>query len=375
LKLDKFFASVCLSLALGTAAYSQVPARTPAAAEGETILTEEIKLNAAAFDSEGDFVTDVRKEDLVIVEDGRLQQPGSVRRVPANVLIVLDTGGEMRGNLGATRAAAKNLVASLQATDNISVFQYGDKVEMLADWTTEKAPLLDVLDKKLAFGKRSVLNKVLGDSVDFFYKTPRENRHLILVTSGIDSFNDEAQRRSAVERLMASDINVHVISYAYLQKGSLASQKAIFNEGEQKPRRLPEEVVITLPDPKRPGKKQEVTWREMARMPRLGSVTLDRERLKRANAASKQIDAGVEFLSAISEDTSGLFLLPETLDEMTDKTAALAKIIDSQYVVAYTPKRALRGSPKGEIRQIEVRSKREGMQVESRRKLVVDAGP
>ena len=107
-------------------------------------------------------------------------------------------------------------------------------------------------------------------------------------------------------------------------------------------------------------------------MPRLGSMTLDWERLKRANAATKEIEAGVQFLLTISEDTSGLFLLPETLDEMAAKTEALAKIIDSQYVVAYTPKRTLKDSPKGEVRQIEVRSKREGMQVESHRKLIVD---
>ena len=58
----------------------------------ETVFTEEIKLNVSAFDLAGEFVSKVAKDDIVIVEDGRLHQPISIRRIPANVLIVLDTG-------------------------------------------------------------------------------------------------------------------------------------------------------------------------------------------------------------------------------------------------------------------------------------------
>src|SRR5688572_30210275 len=68
----------------------------PAAEETEKVFTEEIKLNVLAFDEEGKFVSDVRKEDLVITENNILHQASSIRRIPANVLIVMDTGGEMR---------------------------------------------------------------------------------------------------------------------------------------------------------------------------------------------------------------------------------------------------------------------------------------
>lgn len=220
-------------------------------------MTEEIKLNVSVFDENGQFVSDLRKEDLVIIEDGRLQQANSARRVPANILIVLDTGGEMRSNLSVTRAAAKNLVKSLQSGDRVSVFQYSDKVEMLSDWTSDKAKVFDVLEKQLSFGRRSVFNQALDSAIKFFYKTPLENRHLVLVTNGADSFNDLLQRSSVSANLRASDINVHVISYTNLQKDSIASRKAVFIEGEWKPKRLPEEIVETLTDRKGGGKKRE----------------------------------------------------------------------------------------------------------------------
>jgi hypothetical protein len=67
----------------------------------------------------------------------------------------------------------------------------------------------------------------------------------------------------------------------------------------------------------------------------------------------------------------GEFLLPETLEETVEKTIVLVQIIDSQFVITYSPKRPLRDSPKGEVRLIEVSSKREGLQVETRRKFAV----
>lgn len=371
LKVKNLLLFVSLVFIFCAVGFSQTP--VTAQEEKETIVTEEIKLNVSAFNGSGEFVSDVQKEDLVIIEDGRLQQANSIRRVPASVLIALDTGGEMRANLRATRQTAKNLVNELQASDRIALMQYGDKAETLSDWTIDKIKLLEILDKKLAFGKRSVFNQALGEAIKFFARTPAENRHLILITNGADSFNDQNERIDAAKSLTASGINVHVISYTQLQQAAIKSQKNIFVEGQPKPRRLPEEVVTTLPDPKRPNsKKQEVTPRDMARMPRLGSIIPDRERRRRGKADAEKLEADEQFLTSIAEDTDGEVYLPESFEEITEKTSTLAKNIDSQYVITYIPKRPLKDSPVGEIRQIEVSAKRAGLQIQARRKFVVE---
>lgn len=48
------------------------------------------------FDLYEKFASEVKKDDLIIVEDGRLHQAASVHRTPTNILIVLDIGGGMR---------------------------------------------------------------------------------------------------------------------------------------------------------------------------------------------------------------------------------------------------------------------------------------
>src|SRR5438876_577901 len=92
---------IILSIVLCAASYAQsgrvqpIPTPTPQD-ENLKIHTEEIKLNVLAFDESGNFYRDVTPSDLVITENNVLHQPSSVRRMPANVLIVMDTGGELR---------------------------------------------------------------------------------------------------------------------------------------------------------------------------------------------------------------------------------------------------------------------------------------
>ncbi|MCV5090867.1 hypothetical protein OFC13_30015, partial [Escherichia coli] len=79
--------------------------------ESVKIITEEVKLNVVALDDNGKFFPGVGVNDLVITDNDILHQPSSVRRVPANVLIVMDTGGEMRvaKSLDQTKRTAKAL--------------------------------------------------------------------------------------------------------------------------------------------------------------------------------------------------------------------------------------------------------------------------
>ena len=79
-------------------------------------------------------------------------------------------------------------------------------------------------------------------------------------------------------------------------------------------------------------------------------------------------------LEKLSEATNGEFILPETVDEMTQKAPLVARMIDAAYVVTYLPKEPL-NDRKGIVeRDIEVTSKRAGLVVQAKRKLVVDNG-
>lgn len=355
-----------LFLAIFTNAQSGkvTPRPTPTPVDDtEKVFTEEIKLNILAFNEEGKFFDGVRKEDLVINENNILHQASSLRRIPANVLIVMDNGGEMRQqkSLQQTRRAAAAIVGALKEGDQIAVLQYSDKAEILAEWTTDKAQILDAINKKSSFGKRSVFVRALDLAEDFMLKNPLDNKHLVLITDGTDSTASNEEKAAAMREILATDINVHVISYTKLETTDIAPRTKMISK-EPPPRALPPEIAATLPN----------GARDVATAPKIGpTINLDRALLKRLNQRKKDLEMSEKSLETLAENTSGTFILPEDKDEMIEKGALVARMIDSSYVVTYVPKRPLSEAERDEERNIEVTSRRDGLIVQAKRKLVV----
>jgi VWFA-related protein len=357
-----FFVTALFAFAVFAAA--QTPTPTPD--DTEKVFTEEIKLNILAFDNSGKFASGVTKEDLVITEDGRIHQATSVRRVPANVLIVLDVGNEIAfgKNKKMTSEAAVALVKSLQTEDSVAVMQYADKVEFISEWTTDKIALVPLLhERKLGQGVRSAFNLALDTAVKFFNKSALNNRHLVLITDGIDSSNDQKLREAWTRNLFASDINVHVISYTTMAQTAINVSNSIFKGGEANPKRVPDEVLMTMPQ-----QQQQILT-----LPRLGSVNTDREMIKKRKEQTENLKKSEQNLTKIAEDTNGEIFLPQTREELIEKMSQVARIVDASYVVTYVPKRALSDVSADEERNIEVTSKRNGLQIQAKRKLFVAA--
>lgn len=328
------------------------------------VNTEEIKVNISAFNAAGKFDNSLKKEDIVINEDNILHQPSSLRHVPASVLIVLDTGGEdrMAKDFKTTRDAAKSLIKLLQPEDSVSVIHYHDKVEVIAEWTQDKQLLSDALTKKLAFGKRSVFTEALGFAVRFFKDTPLDNRHMVLITDGLDSQSTRAQRAEAIRNILATNINVHVLSYTKMELDMVEHRKKTVTRSTKPAINLPPGAGIPIPGPA--GQTQ----------PTVGvAINMDREMMRKIKERGEQLKQAEADLTALSEDANGEIYLPIIREEMIDKTETLARNIDSQYVVTYVPKRPLGDVRQDEERNIEVTSRRDDVQIQGRRKLVVKA--
>ena len=347
-----------------SAAFGQTP--TPPKADDddqpEQIFTEEVKLNIFAVGKNGEFATDVRREDLVIDENNILHQADSVRRLPANVLVMLDTGGEMRlaKDIDQTKATAGALIEKLDDKDSVAILQYNDKAEIIVEWTN-KANGLKQLNEKLNFGRRSVFIDALELATEFLKKSPVENRHLVLISDGTDSFNDAAERQQAVNRLLASSISVHVISYTALEREKI-EPRAKNTTKNPLPKALPPEVAQQLPN----------GARDMATAPNVGpTIVTDKKFLNTMRARKQSLIDAEKFMSDLSSDTNGEFILPADTEEMIEKTALVARVIDANYVITYTPKRPLNEAKADEIRTIQVTSKRDGLEVQAKRKLFV----
>jgi VWFA-related protein len=331
--------------------------------ENLRIVTEEIKLNVLAFDEQGNFFRDVTDRDLVITENNILHQPASVRRLPANVLIVMDTGGEMRAvkNLDQTRKVARAVVESLRPGDSIALMQYSDKPEIVSEWTNDKTQM-DKAINRTNFGRRSVFVDAIKMATEFLMRDPLENKHLVLITDGTDSQGKSSQKFDAFQHLLATDISVHVISYTAMESADIEPRTKTLSNTPP-PKALPDEVVNQLPNDVKIANQR----------PKVGpTINMDRSLLKQLKARKLDLDISQEQLEKLAEGSNGEFILPVTTDEMVDKAPLVAKMIDASYVVTYTPKISVVETRGIAERDIEVTSKRPGLVVIARRKLIID---
>ena len=324
------------------------------------IPTEEIKLNVLAFDESGKFFSGVGMNDLVITENDVLHQPTAVRRLPANVLIVLDTGGEFRAvkSIDQTKKTARAVVTSLAPDDSVAVLQYSDKAEIIGEWTTDKPRTLAAINRA-KFGKTSAFIAALDLSRDFLQKNPLDNRHLVLITDGTDSSGDRDKKLAALNALLSTDISVHVLSYTRLEAIDIAPRTKVLSNSPP-PKAMPDEIAATLP----PGVRDKG--------PKIGpTINMDRKLLKTMKNRKADLESSEIQLAKVTTDTNGEFIVPESIDEMVEKAPLVAKMIDSSYVVTYVPKTPIEGGSGPKERNILVSSKRPGLVVEARRKVVV----
>lgn len=344
----------------------QTPTPTP---QDDTVRvsTEEIKLNVLAFDQSGNFFQNVTERDLVITENDILHQPTSVRRIPANVLIVLDTGGELRAvkSLDWTRRVARSVVGALEPDDAVAIMQYSDTAEIVDEWTTDKSQTIAAIGKRTTFGRRSMFVDALRIATDFMLRNPLENRHLVLITDGTDSLGRSSAKFDAFQRLLTTDISVHVISYTAMESADIEPRTKGISKSPP-PKAMPDEVAAGQPN----------GTRDIAQAPRMGpTINLDRTLVRKMKAREADLEASQEQLEKAAEASNGVFILPLSTDEMLLKGPQVAKMIDASYVVTYTPKIPVSETRGIATRIIDVTSKRSGLIIQARRKLLINTRP
>lgn len=363
-----FLISFLLTFAVSS--FSQTPTPTPD--EPIKIFTEEVQLNVTAQTASGRFVSTLTKDDLLVVEEGTPQKIESMKKVPASVLFLLDTGGNLNfaKTLNATRLTAKILVEKLSKDNSIAVMQSYDKIETVSDWTSSYETLQGDLDKKLFAGNRSRFSDSVNAAIKMFETRPLENRHLIFIGDALDSIATKDERQKALQNLLAANITVHVIAYNKMEAARVKGATRRFQIGEEREAaRLPDYIIdqIVQEFPR----EMKDTILKLIKSERLFVIRLDNPAIKLARQKREDWIKSEAELQALSEDTGGMFQASEEIAAMWLFALEIAKAIDSQYVVTYIPTKPFADSESGEARKVRVSTHCNGVIIKSRQKVVL----
>lgn len=333
-------------------------------ADAIRIQTEEVRVPVSVTDEFGRIDPTLAAEDFLIIENGVQQQTRSARRIPANVLLLLDTGSAV--NLAkltsTTRRAASSVVDGLRAGDEVAIVQFNDRVELLQSWTSDFAAANQVLRTKLKSGRNAKLSEALLFATNFLREKPSANRHVVLITDGVENKDGRLASSEAVRVLTRSGAMVHVISYTEFARREL-NGKANPRASNAPPGSVRSSGIATA--------AINPTRSPVQDAPRGDGINFD-PALKRLRKTYERATKSSEAqLRTLAEETGGELLLPITADELVAQGARVMRDIATQYVVTYTPKSPLANAVPGEKRDVEIVARRGGLNLRYRRSYTV----
>jgi VWFA-related protein len=346
------------------------PSPTPVTKEPDQesvrVFTEEVRLPIIALDAYGHYDPTLEPDDVLVLEDGVAQQIRSVRHIPANVVFLLDTGGESSGlgglskSTALTRQVASDLIQRLNGDSWIDVVQSGNATTVVQPWTQDREAAVDTLKKKLLATKQSRFSDAVIAAAQQLSNRPEGSRHVVMITDGVDSPGTKTNRADAIKKLVAARATVHIISYTELvrQKGDEKASKIATGQ------RPTTSDPITATDPTLPP--------GTTRSPSYGvAIRFDPAMRKLRKAYEAEVKKSQQDLTTLADETGGKIYLPISSDEMRNRANEVARAIEAEYVVTYRPTRPLSEARPGEYRKIDVTSRRVGLSLYSRRGYVV----
>jgi len=371
---------ICLCVGDCLAQEAAAPASSPAPAqpnvlsspqESVKVFTEEVVLPVRVTDQRGRFDPTLDKEELLILEDGVPQQIMSVRQVPANVLLLISTAGDLNPAMKAniSKEVAAHFVSRLKNGDRIALVQYGRQVHTIQNWTADLVAVEHAVQTKLSSNSGANLADALGEAVDRFAETPAGNRHLVLITDGVDDSRDSSEGamrlEPAIKELLAQAVTVHIVSYAGMGRKNMWKSQPLLEVTATK-RKTAADVALEILNP------IGLQWQKPKI--RLYVDTDIQMRLRRMDYL-KAMKEGERWLRQFAFETGGTMFVPPSVEEMLVNVEEIARNVDSQYVVTYKPKRSFAAGTEGEYRRVEMAARRVGLVVSARRGYVAPSIP
>jgi len=292
------------------------------------LRVEEVLLPVSVHSDLGRLPPNLQRTDFILTEDGKRQVINSVMRTPANILFVLDAGGDSTlKNLSINRDLALKVVDSMGEQDKAAVITYADKTSLLSQWTGDKETLRHTLEWKFRPGLKSDFYRSLIYAAHEVLPKINGRRSVVIVTDGVDSF-DELDFEKVLNALHRARATVYVVS------------QNVMLQREIKPRAFNALSSFEMLDPQA------------------------RKRIEKLRNYYRQLEAAEITLKGLAEETGGAIWIPNSREEFGRLSPQIITEIGAEYLFAYSTERQPDDT---RFHSISVYATVPGLQIRSRR--------
>jgi Ca-activated chloride channel family protein len=281
--------------------------------------TELVNLLFSAIDPSNRVVSDLRQEDVTVIEDGRPQQVFTFKReatLPINIAILMDLSGSQEYTFPQEKMAAGSFLRAIirPGKDSASILTFQDDVELVQGLTSR----LDILNRafdEIQYSRRFGVSSTRKQATALY--------DAIYITADEVLAREDRRNASAEETVT--------------RKACILLTDGVDNASMRKI----EDAI-------------DRAWRAGVVIYSIGVG--DRFRFEGVRE---------DVLRRLSEETGGRAYFPHGPDDLLDDFRQIESELRSQYLVAYSPSNTTRD---GSFRRIEVRlAGREGVRVIHRR--------
>jgi VWFA-related protein len=334
-------AAIVLALPVWLAAGPQSPAQFKSTADLVSVY-------ATVRDENGRLVPDLKKEDFVVTDNGKVQPLAFFTNDvhPFSVVIMLDRSGSMAEHHAIVRDAGTAFVRAMLPDDAARIGSFGDDVRLdPAEFTSDHDALVSILDNDLlrAGGASPVwtafdraISALVGRSgrrvllaLTDGYDTPRPGQPITLL-------------EDVIRRSRYNDILAYIVGFTATDQPAWTSSPG---PGARMPGRPPLGPPTGYPGSAPP--------------PGTGRTL--------PGASTAKARAPYKGLRVIADETGGGYYELEPSDELSPTFARIAEELHRQYWMAFTPAKL-----DGRVHEIEVKVKRRGVEVRARKSYMAD---
>jgi VWFA-related protein len=186
----------------GTEAQGTLDQSEPANDAGTFVFrkqVQEVILHATVVDSDRRLVTNLKKENFTVLEDGKPQQITAFRQedVPVSLGIVVDNSGSMRERRNKVNQAVLNLVRSGNPEDEVFVVNFGEDYYLDQDFTSNVGLLRAALQQNPMKGKTALYDAIVASANHLKGSGRLDKKVLLVITDGQDNASQETLREAA----------------------------------------------------------------------------------------------------------------------------------------------------------------------------------
>ncbi|HEX5228531.1 MAG TPA: VWA domain-containing protein [Bryobacteraceae bacterium] len=201
------------------AAVSIVPHFRPAVATVQGLLPRAdirvdsslVQVPAQVTNVVGAPITDLRKEDFHVFEDG-VEQPitnFSREDAPLSIGLLFDVSGSMRNKIKKATEAAEEFFKTSNPQDEFFLIEFSDRPKLKVPFTSDPSEIYDEIAHTKPFGRTSLLDAIhLG--MDTMRQARNLRKALVIVSDGGDN-RSRHTAREVKNAMLESDLQVYAM--------------------------------------------------------------------------------------------------------------------------------------------------------------------